>query len=488
MTQLRCQQWASPLRRNKPFASATLSLLTALPAHTNPMTAYSSFEDLETSVPLAQLRPSVAFAACSAHLPHDVDSLHGDDLIRSLSAALSIHSKARVVLQCWVLLIMRRQAHTRCDKDALYDRLQDTAVVPQERTRYRRGAMLLCHLLVERDETEADSLLDSYVVKHYFPWSCAVNSQDDMFYLQSDVVHWVRQALDYFEQNGSKITASRWKELSCPAPPTAHPSFASSVAPLQQQPLDSLDALFSASADIEQPFRLTTRTRGRDVVQTLPAATSVPPLPSTAESPLCVRMVSRKRRRMGASSEHGELESLKHEVQLWARQLRRQLLRAVRTDDKRQIHLVADKLQAPPLARKANKRAVARCNRNAEQHSSDDVEEDCAAGEDGDEGVSGVHRRSTSRDSTSTSNTSDDRDECAVCAEEPPRLEQVWSASCRHGSCGECMFKRLSGRARKCMHCRAKLTRVVDESGNVYQHYEWVRWWKTHSTVGQHHM
>ena len=454
------------------------------------MTTYTSFEELEASVPLAQLRPSVAFAACSVHLPDDVDSLHGDDLIRSLSTALSIHSKARVVLQCWVLLIMRRQAHTRCDRNALYDRLQDTPVVPQERTRYRRGAMLLCHLLVERDEAEAASLLDSYVVKHYFPWSCAVNSHDDTFYLHADVVHWVRQALDYFEQNGSKITASRWKELSCPAPPAAQPTSPSAVVPRQQQPVDSLDALVSASVDIEQPLRLMTRTRGRDVALT-PSAASAPLLSSAAESPLRLPMMPRKRRRMGASSENGELESLKHEVQQWAKRLRLQLLRAVRTDDKRQIRLVADKLQAPPLARKAKKRAVARCNKHAEQHVSEDVEEECAAGEDADEGASGVHRRSTSCDSTGSgiiSDTSDDKVECAVCAEEPSRLEQVWGASCRHGACGDCMFKHLSGRAKECMHCRAKLTRVVDENGQIYQHYEWIRWWKTHNSVALDHV
>ena len=33
-------------------------------------------------------------------------------------------------------------------------------------------------------------------------------------------------------------------------------------------------------------------------------------------------------------------------------------------------------------------------------------------------------------------------------------------------------------------HCRAKLTRVVDENGKVYQHYEWVRWWKTQRSLG----
>ena len=64
-----------------------------------------------------------------------------------LEVALSIHSKARVVLQCWVLLILRRRAGMRHEKDALYDRLQLTPVNPQEKMRYRRGAMLLCHLL-----------------------------------------------------------------------------------------------------------------------------------------------------------------------------------------------------------------------------------------------------------------------------------------------------------------------------------------------------
>ena len=111
------------------------------------MTAYTSFEELESSVPLAQLLPSVAFGRCAAHLPHDVDSLHGDELVQSLEVALSIHSKARVVLQCWVLLILRRRAGMRHEKDALYDRLQLTPVNPQEKMRYRRGAMLLCHLL-----------------------------------------------------------------------------------------------------------------------------------------------------------------------------------------------------------------------------------------------------------------------------------------------------------------------------------------------------
>ena len=444
------------------------------------MTTYTSFEELEASVPLAQLRPSVAFAACSVHLPDDVDCLHGDDLIRSLSTALSIHSKARVVLQCWVLLIMRRQAHTRCDRDALYDRLQDTPVVPQERTRYRRGAMLLCHLLVERDEVEAASLLDSYVIKHYFPWSCAVNSHDDTFYLHANVVHWVRQALDYFEQNGSKITASKWRELSCPTPPVAQPpSPPLDDAPTQQQPVDSLDALVSASVDIEQLLRSTTCTRGRSVSQTPPASPSAAHLSSTAESPLPVPMVSRKRRRMDASSKHGELESLKQEVQLWAKRLRLQLLRAVRTDDKRQIRLVADKLQAPPLARKGKQRVAARYNKDMEQHISEDVEEECAAGEFGNESAPRVHHRSSGM----LLSASDDRAECAVCAEEPSRLEQVWGASCRHGACGECMFKHLSGRAKECMHCRAKLTRVVDENGKAYQHYEWVRWWKTQRSL-----
>ena len=103
--------------------------------YTSSMTSYTCFEDLEASVPLAQLRPSVAFSRCAAHLPHDVDQLHGGELVQSLEITLTVHSKARVVLQCWVLLIMRRQVDARQEKDALYDRLQNTAVSPQEKIR-----------------------------------------------------------------------------------------------------------------------------------------------------------------------------------------------------------------------------------------------------------------------------------------------------------------------------------------------------------------
>ena len=114
-----------------------------------------------------------------------------------------------------------------------------------------------------------------------------------------------------------------------------------------------------------------------------------------------------------------------------------------------------------------------------EQHISEDVEEECAAGAYGNESAPRVHHRSSGM----LLSASDDRNECAVCAEEPSRLEQVWGASCRHGACGECMFKHLTGRAKECMHCRAKLTRVVDENGKVYHHYEWVRRWKTQRSL-----
>jgi hypothetical protein len=162
-------------------------------AHSPTMTSFSNFEELEANVPVAQLLPSVAFGRCAAHLPNDVDALTGDELVRSLEVALTVHSKARVVLQCWVLLIMRRRVGARHEKDVLYNRLQQTAVSPQEKIRYRRGAMLLCHLLIERDVAEAGSLLDCYLVDFYFPWSSAVNVRDDTFYLQADVVHWVRR-------------------------------------------------------------------------------------------------------------------------------------------------------------------------------------------------------------------------------------------------------------------------------------------------------
>ena len=62
------------------------------------MAPYVCFEELEAGAPLTQLRPSVAFGHCAAHLPHDVDKLHGNELVLSLEKALTIHSKARVVL------------------------------------------------------------------------------------------------------------------------------------------------------------------------------------------------------------------------------------------------------------------------------------------------------------------------------------------------------------------------------------------------------
>ena len=45
------------------------------------------------------------------------------------------------------------------------------------------------------------------------------------------------------------------------------------------------------------------------------------------------------------------------------------------------------------------------------------------------------------------------------------------------------MLARLSQRERKCMYCRVTITQVVDGSGEVFQHYDWVRWWKAQSHV-----
>jgi len=195
------------------------------------MTTFSTFDELEASVPLSQLRPSVAFARCAAHLPTDVDELEGDELVSSLTNALLINNKARVVLQCWVLLIMRRRTDARHEKDALYVHLQQATVTPQEKMRYRRGAMLLCHLLIERENAGGDALLDHYLIDFYFPWSAAVNEKDDGFYLEADVVAWVQQAYDHWSQNGSKITAAAWlalsREASIPATVPATPTMPS---------------------------------------------------------------------------------------------------------------------------------------------------------------------------------------------------------------------------------------------------------------------
>ena len=218
--------------------------------------------------------------------------LHGGELVQSMEMALSIHSKARVVLQCWVLLMMRRRVDARHEKDALYNRLQQTAVSPQEKIRYRWGAMLLCHLLIEREVADTDSLLDRYLVDFCFSWSSAVNDRDDTFYLQADVTRWVRQAFDHLTQNGSKMTATRWLELS---------RSSSSPASTSATPV-SLTAHTSTTVE---PTPATRCTRSKDADRNFPP----PPLASSTQ-PCPRRVTHRKRRRPGASFERSQLQSM----------------------------------------------------------------------------------------------------------------------------------------------------------------------------------
>jgi hypothetical protein len=423
------------------------------------MSSYACFEELEASVPLAQLRPSVAFGCCAARLPPDVDQLHGDELVQSLEVALSIHSKARVVLQCWVLLIMRRRVDATHEKDALYARLQQTFVSPQEKIRCRRGAMLLCHLLVERDVAGVDSLLDRYLVDFFFPWSSAVNVRDDAYYLQGDVVHWVRQALDHLQQNGHKVTAAGWSELSCssasPTPSAAAPHDAPLPPSPRQDPLDSLAALTTTVTTVEHaPAHRAHRTR----------SVSTPLICSPTDHGARASTQRKKRRRTATSS---ELATLKKTIEEWAKRLRRQLLQAARVGDKAQIRQVADELQAPPLVGKAMKGAPEPCEDEADSgHESDsEGDHDSTSTDDSDDG-------------SSSASLPPHVSECSVCEAEPKRVEQVWNVSCHHGFCGDCMLARLCQRERKCMYCRAKITQVVDASGQVYQHYDWTKRWR----------
>ena len=355
------------------------------------------------------------------------------------------------------------------------DRLQQTTVSPQEKIRYRRGAMLLCHLLIERDVAEAGSLLDRYLVDFFFPWSSAVNDRDDIFYLQADVVHWVRQALEHFKQNDSKMTASKWLALSRSSLFSTSSVAAAHDAPLprspRQHPLDSLAALASTSTSVE-PTPPAQRTRSKDSESSL----SAPSLCSPAHQGTVSSTRRKKRRRTGASSKRRELMTLRKVIELWAQRLRRQLLQAARVDDKEQIRQVADELQAPPLER-------------CEDEGTDEVESGHDSDGDGDSDNGRRRRRrglrldllSTSTDDSDDSSSSSPPEhvnECSVCEAEPKRTEQVWNASCHHGFCGDCMLARLSQRERKCMYSRATITQVVDGSGQVYQHYDWTRWWK----------
>ena len=410
------------------------------------MMPYTCFEDLEASVPVAQLRPSVAFNRCAAHLPHDVDQLHGDELVQSLEIALTVHSKARVVLQCWVLLIMRRQVDARHEKDALYDRLQNTAVSPQEKIRYRRGAMLLCHLLIERDVAQADSLLARYLVDFFFPWSSAVNDRDDTFYLQTDgtaIVHWVQQALDYFKQNDRRMTAVEWLKLNRPAP-TSSSTPSPSAPPLK---VPTLNVRHTRSKRTTSPLN--------------------PPSAPTSTPALRVQQ-RRKRRLIVGGDARRELRTLSAVVERWAKRLRTQLLHAALIDDKDKIRQVAEALLAPPL--QSGRVCAEKTDNELDGDSSDD---------------SSVDENDNSEESEHPNDNEDSAqlphaNECAVCESDPKKMEQVWNLSCRHGFCGECMLARLSQRERRCMYCRSKIVQVVDVRGKVFQQYDWTRWWKEH--------
>ena len=258
-----------------------------------------------------------------------------------MEVALAVHGKARVVLQCWILLIMRRRADARREKDALYDRLQPTTPIsPQEKIRYWRGAMLLCHLLIEREVAEADSLLDRYLVDYYFPWSSAVNDRDETFYHAGR-----RRPLG---ASGVRLLQAERQQDDCGEVAGAEPLFVLSRIYISH-------TRFSHGAhlhDRRDQHLLRGCTRSKD------ADRSFPPPPTrflnTAFGPLVV-LHTEKRRRTGASFDRLQLQSLKQAVERWARRLRRQLLQAPLADDKERIRQVADKLQAPPLLGKAVK-------------------------------------------------------------------------------------------------------------------------------------
>ena len=164
--------------------------------------------------------------------------------------------------------------------------------------------------------------------------------------------------------------------------------------------------------------------------------------------------------------------------------------RLLSADDKERIHQVADELQAPPLLGKAMGDAGEQSEDEGTADEDEPGEDDdhdkgsCAEDSGGDDDQ--PRRRGLRVDHHSTSTDPDDNsssvsqhvNNCSVCEAEPKRMEQVWNLSCRHGFCGDCMLARLSQRERRCMYCRAKIMQEVDASGNVFQHYDWARWWK----------
>jgi hypothetical protein len=232
--------------------------------HTNDtMDDNERWRQLESRIPAEQLLPSVAFSVCcpSSERASHLDQLQGEHFVASLLHALWVQSKARTILECWCILMMRSRLQDERKKDELYDLLLSgsppqissvqlqvhtvdekeaeqgldegtdsnttgTTLVPirprskaqqeaekKQKTRWKRGVVVLAHLLIDRAQHGSPSLLDAYLDQVFFPWSVATE-QKLGFLLSPEVIKWIEAARTYFAQKRNKIDRKQWLELS----------------------------------------------------------------------------------------------------------------------------------------------------------------------------------------------------------------------------------------------------------------------------------
>ena len=171
-------------------------------------------------------------------------------------------SKARSILECWCILMMRCRLEDERKKDEVYDLLLSgppakttsaqlrlvggdesepddvpdrvTAVIEsdvvstrhrsksqreadkKQKARWKRGAVVLAHLLIDRAQHGGTSLLDTYLDEVYFPWSVATEQTLDSL-LSSRVIGWIQEARTHFDKKRSKIDERGGSAVQCAA-------------------------------------------------------------------------------------------------------------------------------------------------------------------------------------------------------------------------------------------------------------------------------
>ena len=241
------------------------------------------WRQLESQIPAEQLLPSVAFSVCcpSADRASRLDLLRGADFVHSLLSVLWVQSKARNILECWCILMMRSRLDDERKKDGVYDLLlsgppvkassvqlrivgEDGSDEPEpenetnhatamsepdvvstrhksknqreadkkQKVRWKRGVVVLAHLLIDRAQHGETSLLHTYLDQVFFSWSVATEQKLD-FLLSSRVIAWIQEARTHFTLKHSKIDRKGWAALS------GEPSSAVVVGREQKEEVDS---------------------------------------------------------------------------------------------------------------------------------------------------------------------------------------------------------------------------------------------------------